>query len=241
MPDEIYHHLLRGAVAEGNLFQVKRFISRKGVPLQCPDPTNGWPILFYAMRWCQNEVVGWLLECGHDGGEISKDFANNTALMVAANYKNEQAFMDYIDLYPQTINMTNDDGKTALIIATERGMNGIIETLLDMGANVNSTDSTGSTPLHHAASWGYFDTITLLMSRGAFYNVKNQRGWTPFDWAYSVETRDHLQECATAIAEKKPLPLQTAVHRSGSGIPQSPSVSAFAPLQPNKLDLRTFF
>ncbi|TPX56437.1 hypothetical protein SpCBS45565_g08409 [Spizellomyces sp. 'palustris'] len=42
MPDEIYHHLLRAAVAEGNLFQVKRFITRKKLPLRCPDPLNGW-------------------------------------------------------------------------------------------------------------------------------------------------------------------------------------------------------
>ncbi|KAI8907650.1 ankyrin repeat-containing domain protein [Powellomyces hirtus] len=219
--------------------KVKRFITRKGVPLQCPDPTNGWPILFYAMRYSQNEVVRFLIDAGHDEKEISKDFANNTALMVAANHKNEEAFMMYVALYPQTIHCTNDDGKTALIVATERGMNGIIQVLLDMGAEVNSVDSTGSTPLHHAAAWGYFDTITLLIGRGAHYNVKNKRGWTPFDWAYSVETRDHLQECATAIAEKKPIPTRY-IARSSSGIPKSPSISAFSP-QPQKIDLRSFF
>ncbi|KAJ3174941.1 hypothetical protein HDU87_006607 [Geranomyces variabilis] len=239
MGDEIYQHLLRGAVAEGNLFQVKRFITRKGLPLQCPDPTNGWPILFYAMRYAQNEIVMFLLEAGHDAREISKDFANNTALMVAAEYKNEEAFMAYVAQYPQTIFCTNDEGKTALIVATERGMNGIIQTLIDMGADVNAPDSTGSTPLHHAAAWGYFDTITLLIACGAHYNVKNARGWTPFDWAYSVETRDHLQECATAVAEKKPIPTGH-IARSSSGIPKSPSISAFTP-QPQKIDLRTFF
>lgn len=59
----------------------------------------------------QNEIVCFLLESGHDEKELSKvsrlllgrilcsgcsdeivqDFANNTALMVAANYKNEEA------------------------------------------------------------------------------------------------------------------------------------------------------
>ncbi|KAJ3170998.1 hypothetical protein HDU88_008032 [Geranomyces variabilis] len=239
MGDEIYQHLLRGAVAEGNLFQVKRFITRMGLPLQCPDPTNGWPILFYAMRYAQNEIVMFLLDAGHDVREISKDFENTTALMVAAEYKNEEAFMAYVSMYPQTIFCTNDQGKTALIVATERGMNGIIQTLIDMGADVNAPDSTGSTPLHHAAAWGYFDTITLLIACGAHYNVKNVRGWTPFDWAYSVETRDHLQECATAVAEKKPIPTRH-IARSSSGIPKSPSISAFTP-QPQKIDLRTFF
>ncbi|KAI9106113.1 ankyrin repeat-containing domain protein [Phlyctochytrium arcticum] len=156
MPDEIYHHLLRAAVAEGNLFRVKRFITRSKVPLRCPNPENGWPILFYAIRYNQNDIVNFLLDSGHDEREISKDFTNTTALMIAATHKNEKV-------------------------------------LLDMGAEVNSADGTGSTPLHHAAAWGYFDLINLLMERGALYNIKNARGWTPFDWAFSVEIRDHLQ------------------------------------------------
>ncbi|KAI8815296.1 hypothetical protein BJ742DRAFT_876179 [Cladochytrium replicatum] len=193
-----FAHSLRAAVIEGNLVNVKKYLTSKKLPIKCPNPENGWPLLFYAIQYGQNEVVAYLLDHGHENSELSKDFDNNTALHVSVEVRNEE-------LFPKAINWENNRGETALVIATQRGLNNTINLILDMGVDINTPDLQGSYPLHHAAAYGYFDTVGLLLERGAHYNVKNQRGWTPFDYAYSVELREHLQECASAVAEGRPI------------------------------------
>ncbi|KAJ3037812.1 hypothetical protein HDV00_001313 [Rhizophlyctis rosea] len=252
-----FQYQIQSYVAEGNLSAMRKLLSKKRMPLQCPDPVNGWPLLFYAIRFTQNNLVEYMLDEGHEAKSISKvnsltDFENNTALMIAAEWKNEvsqlthlKAFYMYVDRYPQAIPMVNNEGKTALIIAVMKGLNGVVTVLLDRGAQVNSTDREGSTPLHHAAAYGHFDTVTLLMERGAAINVANAQGWTPFDYAFSVDMRDHLQalltstsfqmtECALAIAERRPIKVNSLREKGGMG------ASAYAQATP-KLDLRTLF
>ncbi|KAJ3048647.1 hypothetical protein HK097_010356 [Rhizophlyctis rosea] len=229
-----FRYTLQTHVAEGNLAALRKLLTKKHMPLQCPDPSNGWPLLFYAIRFNQNNLVEYMLDQGHEEKQISKDFNLNTALMIAAEWKNEVAFYMYVDRFPQAISMVNNDGKTALIIAVQKGLNGVVTVLLDRGAQVNATDREGSTPLHHAAAYGHFDTVTLLMERGANINVANAQGWTPFDYAFSVDMRDHLQECALAIAERRPIKVNSLRSHPMMG------ASAYGQTQP-KLDLRTLF
>ncbi|KAJ3099197.1 hypothetical protein HDU97_003349 [Phlyctochytrium planicorne] len=140
--------LLRDAIANGNLYLCKKIILKKKLPIQSPNPENGWPLLFYAIRYNQHEIVEYLLENGHEAEQCSKDFDGNTALMIAAEYKNDQSFQSYIRRYPQTISWENKAGRNALINATEKSLNNAVLTLLDMGADVNCVDGDGSTPLH---------------------------------------------------------------------------------------------
>ncbi|KAJ3104535.1 hypothetical protein HDU96_008900 [Phlyctochytrium bullatum] len=196
---------LRDAIASGDLYLCKRILHKKKLPLQSPNPENGWPLLFYAISYRQNEIVQYLLDSGHEVEQPSKDFEGNTALMVAAEYRNENAFQMYVRRYPQTIPWENKQGRSALIIATEKAMNAAIVTLLDMGADVNCVDGDGSTPLHHAAAWGHFETVAILIQRGANATLKNKRGWIPADYAYSIEMLEHLNECFVAVAENRPI------------------------------------
>ncbi|KAJ1534973.1 hypothetical protein HK096_003201 [Nowakowskiella sp. JEL0078] len=200
-----YTFTLRAAVIEGNVLKVKKILNSHGLSLQSPNPENGWPLLFYAIQHGQNGLVKFMLDNGHENQGLSKDFRFNTALHIATEFKNEEAFRMYITLFPQTVRMVNKEGKSPLIIATLRGLNDVVCILLEMGADVNSADGDGSYPLHHAAAWGYYETVGLLMERGALYNVKNKNGWTPFDYAYTLDMREHLQECATAVADGRPI------------------------------------
>ncbi|KAI8851734.1 ankyrin repeat-containing domain protein [Chytridium lagenaria] len=214
---------LRDAIASGNLYLCKKIISKKKLPIQSPNPENGWPLLFYAIRYNQNEIVEYLLDNGHETEQCSKDFDGTTALMVAAEFKNDQAFQMYIERHPQTVQWENKTGRVRFIIATEKAMNAAIVTLLDMGADVNCLDGDGSTPLHHPT-------------------IKNKRGWIPADYAYSIEMLEHFNGNDfnfVAVAENRPIrpPPPLGTMRS--------LISISGPSQPNiqapKLDLRTFF
>ncbi|KAJ3164079.1 hypothetical protein HK101_000530 [Irineochytrium annulatum] len=140
--------VLRDAIANGNLPLTRKIIARKRLPVNSIDPENGWPLLFYAIRFNQKVIVDYLLANGHEDEELSKDFVGNTALMIAAEYKDEYAFDLYARRYPQIIPCENAAGRSALIIATERKMAKAVELILEMGANVNTVDRMGSTALH---------------------------------------------------------------------------------------------
>lgn len=61
--------------------------------------------------------------------------------------------------------MDNLDGCTLLHLACETGDIGMLELLLQYGANVNATDSRGQTPLHRCILKGKSILARLLLSR----------------------------------------------------------------------------
>lgn len=60
-----------------------------------------------------------------------------------------------------TIYMFYSEGKlcSALLIATYRGNNDIVELLIAAGANVHAVDGSGETPLHKASANGHKDIV----------------------------------------------------------------------------------
>lgn len=72
-------------------------------------------------------------------------------------------------------------GKTALMIACEKGYIWLVETLLDFHAKVNHTDMHSRTPLFYVieASAENVDVVQLLIKKGAELNATSVDGLTP--------------------------------------------------------------
>ncbi|KAL9386715.1 hypothetical protein Peur_019839 [Populus x canadensis] len=75
------------------------------------------------------------------------------------------------------------DGCTLLHLACETADIGMLELLLQYGANINSTDSRGQTPLHRCILRGGPFLAKLLLSRGADPRAVNGEGKTPLELA----------------------------------------------------------
>ncbi|OBZ70171.1 Protein phosphatase 1 regulatory subunit 12C [Grifola frondosa] len=198
---------------ENNLFLVKRLIKR--TDMRNPDPQNK---RFTSLAWAavlgHEETFEFLLSSGHDDHEYSKDSENNTILILLADARppvmdpfggqSDQDFLGatlrmarmYYDRYPDVLDWANIEGKTALHKAALKGNEELVRMLCDLGADYDLADNDGNTPLHHASAWGHIPVVQLLIERGCQYSARNNEGFTPSDYAYSISTRDTLQDTA---------------------------------------------
>ncbi|KAG7096810.1 hypothetical protein E1B28_004218 [Marasmius oreades] len=240
---------LRRAVKENNLFLVKRLVQR--TDQRNPDPTNRrYTSLCWAAVLGHEETFEFLLQNGHDHDECSRDSENNTILMLLADQKsslsspyaisgstNGDAMRAalrmarlYYDHYPKTIHWANIHGRTALHVAALKGNEELVRMLCDLGAELNMSDNQGNTPLHYASAWGHLTVVQLLIDRGCQYAAKNEEGFTPSDYAYSVSTRDSLQDAARIQYENNKKS-RRAIYQGTSrgtdlnGLPPAPSTS----------------
>ncbi|XWS68744.1 hypothetical protein CRYUN_Cryun04dG0118000 [Craigia yunnanensis] len=79
--------------------------------------------------------------------------------------------------------MDDLDGCTLLHLACETADIGMLELLLQYGANINSMDSRGQTPLHRCIPKGKAALAKLLLARGADPQAINREGKTPLELA----------------------------------------------------------
>jgi uncharacterized protein len=95
------------------------------------------------------------------------------------------------------VNQRFNSNLTPLMVASGLGLTGIVEQLLDAGADVFAVDSAlGASPLHKAAQSGVIDVAALLLDRGAFINLQSSAtGHTPLIdavWSKKVEMTKFL-------------------------------------------------
>ena len=81
------------------------------------------------------------------------------------------------------INDKTDHGQTALMFAAHNGQSGVVQVLLDAGADINASDNDGWTALIYAARYGRSKIVDLLIAAGADVNAKNNIGETYLVWA----------------------------------------------------------
>ncbi|TYJ43668.1 hypothetical protein E1A91_A03G168400v1 [Gossypium mustelinum] len=84
----------------------------------------------------------------------------------------------------------NLDGCTLLHLACETGDIGMIELLLQYGANINVMDSRGQAPLHRCILKGKAAVAKLLLTRGADPQVLNRENKTPVELAVESDFDD---------------------------------------------------
>lgn len=91
----------------------------------------------------------------------------------------------------------NDNKKTALHFAAEKGHVDIVRFLLDSGAEVNATTAGGNTALVFAAQNGHNDVGKLLLQKGAKVDIRNKYAMTPLFFAAD---RGNVEMAAMLIA-----------------------------------------
>lgn len=140
--------------------------------------------LIMACRNGHTCVVQKLLEMGNDPCYMSSEWTHSTALFAAA----EWGHLECVDLLLATnarseINFRDENRRTALMMAAQRGYPQVVCTLLAAGALVNLQDDVLLNALSHAvgtdcSSADYITIVQDLLAAGAAVNVPDVEGKT---------------------------------------------------------------
>lgn len=82
------------------------------------------------------------------------------------------------------LNYRYADGNTPLILAVSRGMNEVIQALLNEKPLLNERDKSGNTALHWAVKKDNTQAARMLVQAGADTALKNHKGHVPFDMVF---------------------------------------------------------
>ena len=104
------------------------------------------------------------------------NFTFELALLEAVTAGHNEAVEFLLQLETVNIDHTNEEGKTALMLACERGHEDIVHSLLSAGANVNIQDNNGWTALMRASKHNHISIIIMLLQANANPHLKKSNG-----------------------------------------------------------------
>ncbi|XP_066946629.1 transient receptor potential cation channel subfamily A member 1 [Macrobrachium rosenbergii] len=150
----------------------------------------GWSPLHYASRGGQITSLASLLSLG--ACVRTKDIRNESPLHFAAKYGRYNTVRQLLESSNGflILNECNDEGKTALHIASEEGHTRVVQLLISKGALLHK-DHFGRTPLHLAATGGHSQVIkTLLAVHSHILDQTDKDGNTPLHMAVRANKPD---------------------------------------------------
>ena len=101
------------------------------------------------------------------------NFTFDLALLEAVTAGHNEAVKFLLQLETVNIDHTNEEGKTALMLACERGHEDIAHSLLSAGANVNLQDNNGWTALMRAIRHNHISVINMLLQANVWLKLPN--------------------------------------------------------------------
>uniref|UniRef100_A0A1X7SNH8 Uncharacterized protein n=1 Tax=Amphimedon queenslandica TaxID=400682 RepID=A0A1X7SNH8_AMPQE len=104
------------------------------------------------------------------------NFTFELALLGAVTAGSKEAVEFLLQLETVNIDHTNEEGRTALMLACERGHEDIVHSLLSAGANVNIQDNKGWTALMRASEHNHISIIHMLLEANANPHLKKSNG-----------------------------------------------------------------
>ena len=101
------------------------------------------------------------------------------------------------------VNVKNNHGNTALIIASRTGGTKIVEMLLEQtGINVNEKGKNGRTALMQAIMMDRPEIVKKLLKKGADITLEDNSGNTALTMVEDMFTKTNFPEIKTAIVEE---------------------------------------
>ena len=171
------------AAQQGHVKVVELLLAARGINVNLAILDGGTP-LFVAAQQGHVEVVKLLLSA--PGVDVNRGLlaGKGSPLLVAIQGGHVEIAELLIAAPGINVEAYSDDAATALYIAAEHNLPGIVEQLVRRGANVNLSLKTGETPLGIAAYKGHVEAVRrLLQVPGIEFDKADTGGITPLSVA----------------------------------------------------------
>lgn len=198
--------------ADGKKLNVIDAILNKGADVNGKGKDGLTPLEFAA--WAGNlDVAKLLISRGADVNLFGNRTEHNAGVspLTAASCKGHIEVMELLLAHGVKIDMTNESGDTALMIASKEPQPKAVSWLIKNGANVNARGIHGNTALIYAAYNGRLDTIKILLDAGADPSATGSDSGDPNDRysAIDVALQQGHPEAAELIRNgKRPRPVR---------------------------------
>jgi ankyrin repeat protein len=185
------------AALHGKHFRIAELLHQHGADVNVRDQLD-YTSLHAACITGFPDIVEWLLNHGADVNTQTKEgFFPITSAVGWGHLQVVRMLLEFnVD-----IDVRRDSGWGPLDLAACRHNNkdhvGVLQLLLDHGANPNARDDNGSTPLHHSSWWeeyggthGTVEDTRLLLKYGATIDSEDNKGRTPLQLALEHDRQD---------------------------------------------------
>lgn len=159
------HNALFTAIRDGDLKTVEALV-KGGVDIDTTEKGTGYGVMHFGAicQKNQEQMCQLLMELGADPEEAAK--GDITPMHVAAQVGNVAFAQALIKHGNVDVNAEDDKDRTALHIAAGVGHNGMVQVLLQNGADANAKDDDDKTPMDYANETGNQQGAGLLASVG---------------------------------------------------------------------------
>ena len=146
-----------------------------GADIETKD-NNGRSPLHCACESGALDIVKMLVEAG--AGVRDTDNEGSTCLIIASYFGHTETVRCLVGLPEVDVNHRHTDSNTVLHCAVEQTHTGVVQLLIDAGADIETKDNHGRSPVHCACVSGALDVVKMLVRVGAGVCVTDCRGAT---------------------------------------------------------------
>ena len=145
---------------------------------------------------CRSGNVEWLREeINKCKADVYKDYPSEglTCLSPLICIAVREGHLEILKLLLQNgvdVNARDNEGNSALLLASGFGRDDIVEFLLDHGADIYITNCNNATPLHIAAYYGHKKIVNYLLNYNIDINHKSNQGYGCTPLYHATETGD---------------------------------------------------
>lgn len=162
-----------------NKSRVIAYLADNGVDINNPDSVSGTIPMEAAILNGSLEAMQELIRCGADIQFRGKGRKTALHLVCMSRCLNNVELLQWLHHSGLDLNDLDCGAQTPLHIAAHEGMMSVVESLVQLGANIDIRASNGTTPLYVAARKGHADIIRYLHKKGADINAVDNEGMSP--------------------------------------------------------------